>query len=70
MGPMATAIAAGCLTAMRWLLWLTTGLLLLLIVVQYFRGDVAAQPQSNAILALALFALGALSGWIARRLLR
>ncbi len=70
MGPMATAIAAGCLSAMRWLLWLTTGLLLLLIVVQYFRGDVGAQPQSNALLALALFVLGALSGWIARRLMR
>lgn len=70
MGPFATAIAYGCLTALRWLLWGTAGLLAVLIVTQYFRGDDNARPLGNAIVALGMTAGGWLSGFAAERLLR
>ena len=44
MGPLATAVCAGCLEAMRWLLWLVAALLGALVIVQGMRGDENAQP--------------------------
>ena len=70
MGPFATAIAYGCLVALRWLLWITAGLLLVLLVTQYLRGDDWARPGGNVLLALALTAAGWLSGFVAERILR
>ena len=68
MGPIATAVAVGCLTVLRWLLWLAATLLVVLIVVQYFRGDQDQRPASIALIALGFVAAGCLSGFIARRL--
>lgn len=71
MGPVATAIAVGCLTALRWLLWLTAALLVVLIAMQFARGDQWAQPGANAALAAAMAVGGWLSGyaadWLTRR---
>lgn len=71
MGPVATAIAVGCLTALRWLLWLTAALLVVLIATQYVRGDQWAQPTANAalaaVMALAGWASGYAADWLTRR---
>lgn len=68
MGPVATAVAIGCLTALRWLIWAAAGLLVVLIVVQVLRGDVWAQPVPNALVALGLAVGGWLAGFVADRL--
>ena len=58
MGPFATAIATGCLDALRWLLWLVAGLLVALVAVQAIRGDDAAQPAQLSIMAAVAAAVG------------
>lgn len=68
MGPVATAVAMGCLTALRWLTWVAAGLLLVLIAVQFLRGDEGAQPVANALVALGLAAGGWLAGFVADKL--
>ncbi len=68
MGPFSRAILIGCLDALRWLFWLGAGLLVLLVVVQAFRGDADALPKSNLAGAAALAALGWLCGFAARKL--
>lgn len=71
MGPVATAVAVGCLRALGVLLLVAAALLLLLIVVQQWRADPQAQPTANALLALALSAGGLgcayLAKWLVRR---
>lgn len=68
MGPVATAVAIGCLTALRWLLWLAAALLVILVAVQFLRGDDWAQPGPNALAALVLAAAGWLAGYVADKL--
>jgi hypothetical protein len=70
MGPFATAIAYGCLTALRWLCWITAGLLVVLIITQYLRGDDWARPGGNALLGAGMAAAGWLSGFVAERIVR
>ncbi len=55
MGPVATAVLSGCLQALKWLLWLVAALLLILVAVQYFRGDAAAKSVANLV-TMAVFA--------------
>ena len=64
MGPVATAILIGCTQALKWILWLTAALLLILVVVQYFRGDAAAKPVANLITMLVFFGAGAIAHFI------
>ncbi|GGH24855.1 hypothetical protein GCM10007036_31560 [Alsobacter metallidurans] len=63
-----TAVASACLTVLQWLLWLTAGLLLLLLVVQSLRGDADAQPVTTAVMAVAAGVLGWMFGAAGRRL--
>lgn len=69
MGPLASAVLIGCLNGLQWLLWLTAGLLLLLVVTQFLRGDADAMPVPNLIGAIALAILGYICGFAARKLL-
>ncbi len=68
MGPVSSAVAAGCLEAMRWLLWLVAGLLVALVVVQGLRHDEAAQPVSLLVMALVAFVAGYVCAWVAARI--
>ena len=65
-----TAVASACLSVLQWLLWLTAGLLLLLIVVQALRGDADAQPGTTAMMAVLAGAVGWMFGAAGRRLAR
>jgi hypothetical protein len=61
MGPFSTAVAIGCLTALRWLFWLTAALMALLIIKQAMSGDGIV---GGLVIATAGFAgLGWLSGF-------
>ena len=71
MGPVATAVAVGCLRALGALMFVAAGLIILLIVVQQLRADPQAQPAANATLALFL-AMGGLActttaKWLVKR---
>jgi hypothetical protein len=57
MGPFATAVLSACLQALRYLLWITAGLLVALAAVQALRGDPSFKPLTLVFLAL-LFAIG------------
>ncbi|MDO9439253.1 MAG: hypothetical protein Q7T73_00030 [Beijerinckiaceae bacterium] len=70
MGPLSTAILAGCLQALKWLSWIICLLLGVLVVVQSLRGDEGAQPLANVMVALAFAAGGALCGYVARVIIR
>lgn len=62
MGPFATAIATGCLDALRWLLWLVAALLVALVVVQFARGDEGAAPLPLIVFAAAAVVAGYVCG--------
>ena len=66
MGPFSTAVAIGCLSALRWLFWLTALLMAALIVKQLMSGEGVASGLFAA--APAFAALGWLSGWAARKI--
>jgi hypothetical protein len=68
MGPFATAIATGCLDALRWLLWLVAALLLALVVVQYARGDEGASPLQMIALAAVAVVAGVTCGLVSTRI--
>lgn len=68
MGPVATLIAAACLEALKWLLWATAGLLLVLLVVQWARGDAEARPMAVTLLGLGFAVAGFVCGWASARL--
>lgn len=69
-GPVATLIATACLEALKWLFWITAGLLAVMIVVQGLRGDAHARPLASAVLGLGFAAAGLACGWLAARLRR
>lgn len=62
MGDFSRAIMVACLQVLRWLLFVTGGLMLLLVVVQQVRGDDGAAPLSLGIAALAMLAGGYICG--------
>ena len=66
MGPVATAILSACLQALKWLLWLTAALFVVLLVVQYFRGDLPASGQGLIMTGVAFAIAGWISGLVAR----
>ena len=70
MGQVSIAILAGCLKALGWMLWATSGLLILLVIVQALRGDSDAVPRSNLLVAAAFFIAGGACAWAARRVAR
>lgn len=68
MGPIATAILKGCLEALKWLLWSVSALLLVLVIVQYFRGDAAANPAVNLITMAAFAVAGYIAHFAGRKI--
>ena len=66
MGPFSTAVAIGCLAALRWLFWLTGALMALLIVKQWLSGEEVV--ASLGLGALCFAALGWLSGFAAQQI--
>ncbi len=68
MGPVASAVIYGCLLALRWMLWLAAGLLVILTIVQYFRGDEHARPLMNIIMAIAFGVAGLVSAFAGKKI--
>lgn len=64
MGPFSSAVAIGCLTALRWLFWLTAALCAALIAKQMMAGDGLLPGLALTVLAFAV--LGWLSGFAAQ----
>ena len=64
MGPFSTAVAIGCLSALRWLFWLTAALMGALVVKQAVSGE--GVVYGLVIAAIAFAALGWLSGFAAQ----
>ncbi len=64
--PFSKTLMSACLGAIRVLCWVVAGLLVALIVVQYFRGDADANPAQIATYAGVMFVLG----WICSRVVR
>ena len=62
------AFAWACLTLLGWALLFVAGLLLVLILVQYLRGDAHAQPLAHLIGAAVATGLGLLCRHLAGRL--
>jgi phosphatidylglycerophosphate synthase len=64
--PIARAVLSGCLTALRWMLWVTAVLLLVLFVIAYLRptGESPLRPIAVGIV------VSAVCGWISGRLAR
>jgi hypothetical protein len=69
MGPLATAILVGCLQGMKYLLWLVAVLLLILLLVQWLRGESAFKLVSLSIIAALALGGGFVSGRAAAALL-
>jgi hypothetical protein len=63
----ARSMAIACLTVTRALCWITGGLLLLLTLVQFVRGDIDARPVMTLSSGLVFVALGLAASWGARR---
>ncbi len=68
MGPIARAVAYGCAQALKWIFWLTSSLLVVLVVVQYVRGDVTARPLANLLVMAGFAAAGFVSHFIGKKI--
>lgn len=62
MGMFSTAVLVACLQGMKYLLWLTAALLVVLIVVQVLRGDPNIKPIMLGVVALLALLGGFVSG--------
>lgn len=69
MGPFATAILVGCLQGMKYLLWLVALLLLVLLLVQWLRGESTFKLALLSFIALLALGGGFVSGRAAATLL-
>lgn len=71
MGPFSRILLSACLNLIRWLLYVTAGLVVVLVIVQQLRGDAEAAPLQLALFAgvaaIAGWASGKASGWFAPR---
>lgn len=54
--------------ALKWLLWLVSALLLLLIVVQYMRSDAGAKPIVNFVTMVAFAGAGLIAHFTVRKI--
>lgn len=61
------AVFGAAMDVMKWLFAVTAGLLVILTVTQYFRGDEGARPALNLSLAAGFLVLAIGSRWVARR---
>lgn len=70
MGPFSAAVMIAAFEGLKWLLGVTSGLFVLLTLVQAIRGDADAQPITTVAMAVAFAAAALLCGWLARRVER
>jgi hypothetical protein len=68
MGPLSTAVAIGCLLALRWLFWLTAALIVFLVIKKAVNDEFI--DIGLAIAAVAFVALGWLSGLAVKLILK
>lgn len=68
MGPFSSAVLAGCLNALKWLLWGTAGLALVTAGAVILRGEAVPSPVALAVIAVAGAAAGWVCGWAGRAL--
>jgi hypothetical protein len=66
MGDFPRAILIACLQVLRWLLFATAALMLVLLIVQQLRGDPGAVPVQLGIGAILMLAAGIICGRAAR----
>ena len=66
MGPFSTAVAIGCLNALRWLFWFTAVLIAMLAFKQWWTGEGVTPGLFAA--APAFAALAWVSGWATRKI--
>lgn len=62
MGPFPRAILIACFSVLKWLCWVTSALLVILIAAQYLRNELTIPAQ----LAIASIGMG-LFGWVCGR---
>lgn len=64
--PIARAVLSGCLTALRWMLWVTAAVLLVFFAIAYLRteGESPLRPIAFGIV------VSAVGGWICGRVAR
>jgi len=64
--PLARAALSGCLTALKWMLWVTAALLAVLFVIAYLRteGESPLRPIAFGIV------VSAIGGWVCGRIAR
>jgi len=58
--PIARAMLSGCLTALRWMLWVTAALLFVLFAIAYLR-PIGESPLGQIAFGIVVSALG---GWV------
>jgi RsiW-degrading membrane proteinase PrsW (M82 family) len=63
----ARAVAVACLTVLKWMLWLTGGLLLVLIAAQWLRAEPDADPLRVLLGAALCGGAGLLSAFMAQK---
>lgn len=68
MGPVARMIIYTGLLVLKGLLWLASGLLIVLVVVQYFRGDAHANPGLHFVLAAIFLLVGLVADYLGRKI--
>jgi hypothetical protein len=67
MGPFSAAVLIAAFEGLKWLLGLTSGLFVLLTVVQAVRGDADARPVTTVAMAVAFAAAALLCRWLGAR---
>ena len=68
MGPVARTVIYTGLLILKWLLWLAGGLLIVLVIVQHFRGDAQANPGVNLIMATGFLIAGLVADFAGRKI--
>ena len=68
MGPFSSAVLVGCLTALKWLLWFTAGLVLVAVGAVLLRGEATPAPSGLLVVAAGCGVAGWVCGWLVRAL--
>ncbi|SDR51909.1 hypothetical protein SAMN05444161_5142 [Rhizobiales bacterium GAS191] len=64
--PIARAVLSGCLTALKWMLWVTAALLLVLFVIAYMRPEGESPLRPIAFGIIVSVVCGWACGWMAK----
>lgn len=66
MGPIASAVLAGCLGALQWLLWFSAALVVVMAGLTLFRGETSPSPPGLVVLALVMAGIGWGCAWASK----